>query len=73
MRVNITYDYGDMVVEWNGWTGVILVFSQDGERLGALPRAYTQEDVEDILRDELGYVPENKIIRAATLNVFPFP
>jgi hypothetical protein len=73
MRVKTTYDYGDMVVEWDGWTGQLSLFSKEGERLGRHPGAFTQEEIEDILRKELGYVSDKKTIRPAVLNMFPFP
>jgi hypothetical protein len=74
MRVDITYDYGDMVVEWDGWTGKFHLFSKEGERLGHLPGwAWTQDEAEELLRQQLGYVPDKKTILPALLNVFPFP
>jgi hypothetical protein len=73
MHLSITYDYGDMTVEWCQWTGTLLLFTKDGERVGVLPRAYSQDEVENILRQELGYVPEKQTVRAATYNVFPIP
>jgi len=74
MRVTITYDYDDLIVEWDQWTGNFHLFSKEGERLGFLPgSAWTREEAEELLRQQLGYVPEEKTIRAATLNVFPFP
>jgi hypothetical protein len=72
-NIAITYDYGDFVVDWNGRTGVMVLFSREGERLGVLPRNWTQEEAESVLRDEFGYVSHKKNIRAAVDNIFPFP
>jgi hypothetical protein len=49
------------------------MFSKEGERLGGHPGAFTQEEVENILRDEMGYVSHKKTIRPAVYNLFPFP
>jgi hypothetical protein len=69
MRAIVTYDYGDMRAEWDEQTGVILLFSQDGERLGSLPGlVWTQQEAEQLLRQEIGYVPDE--IRAL---YFSFP
>jgi hypothetical protein len=74
MRVTITYDYHDMVVEWDQWTGNFHVFTKEGERLGVLfGWAWTEEEAEELLRKEFGYVPDKKTIRPALVNVFPFP
>jgi|YNPBryunderm2012_1023409.scaffolds.fasta_scaffold12985_2 hypothetical protein len=67
-RTEITYDYGDLVVIWNVRTGVMLLFSREGERLGFLPRAFTEEEAEEVLRNELGYVSDKTTIR-----YFPSP
>ena len=73
MRVRITYDYHDMVVEWDQWTGNFHLFSKEGERMGRLPGwAWTREEAEELLRQQLGYVPDEKTILPAILNVFPF-
>jgi hypothetical protein len=74
MRVTITHHYSDMNVEWDQWTGNFHMFSKEGERLGGLRGwAWTQEEAEQLLRKELGYVPDKKTILPALLNVFPFP
>jgi hypothetical protein len=74
MRVEVTYHYGDMEAVWDGWTGTLLLFSREGERLSVLPAsAYTKEEAEAILRDELGYVPQEQSVRYAGYNLFPFP
>ena len=73
MRVTITYDYDDLIVEWDQWTGKFHLFSKEGERLGGLPGwAWTQDEAEELLRNQLGYVPDKKTILPAILNVFPF-
>jgi hypothetical protein len=72
-NIAITYDYGDFVVDWNGRTGAMVVFSREGERIGVLPKNWTQEEAETVLRHEFGYVSDKKNIRYAGYNVFPFP
>jgi hypothetical protein len=70
----ITYHYPDCNVEWDQWTGQLGLFSAEGERMGIiLPSAWNEADVEEILRNELGYVSQARTVRPAPYNLFPFP
>jgi hypothetical protein len=72
-NIEITYDYGDFVAVWDGWTGVFLLFSKDGERIGGFPHTWSREEAEQMLRETYGYVPDEQVVRYAGYNLFPFP
>jgi hypothetical protein len=69
----VTYHYGDVLVVWNQLTGKLVMFSAEGERIGVLPSAWSEAEVENMLRQEFGYVLTSRTVRPAVINVFPFP